>query len=88
MLNKSIRFCFKFSLIISSIISAVIAYIALDHNPMGEYCTPITDIRCDIIWANLLPLILIWFLVLFALLMIITSTVIFMRHKISKSGKG
>ena len=84
MLTISVKFCFKFSIIISSIVSIVIAYVALDHNPMGEYCIPISDIKCDIVWSNILPLISIWFLLLFTILMILTNFIRFIQKKYSK----
>jgi len=51
------------SMALSIGVCAVIGYIAIEHNPMGQYCNPISTVECEIVWINILPLLFIWFLV-------------------------
>jgi len=52
-----------FSMALSTGVCVVIGYIAIKHNPMGQYCNPISAVECEIVWSNILPLLFIWFLV-------------------------
>ena len=52
-----------FSMALSTGVCVVIGYIAIEHNPMGQYCNLISAVECEIVWANILPLLFIWFLV-------------------------
>ncbi len=69
------------SLLLSLTISVIIISIALDHNPMGEFCEysekRILERDCQINWFHLLNLGFIWFLFLFILTSLILFTVRF-----------
>ncbi len=81
MLGISLRTCFLISLIIAIIFSIYVANIAIAHNPMEEYCQYISEMECDIVWINLVPLLLIWFSVIFFSILI---ALIFFRIIVQK----
>ena len=66
--------------LIAALVSVLIMYIALDHNPMGEYCEwpdiPNAE-QCDIQWGRLLILGFIWFTAAFAVVSLIEAVSIF-----------
>ena len=74
------------SLSAAFIVSLLIGYIALDHNPMGEFAeyNHLTGQK-TIQWNNLLPLTGIWFAMVFAICLVACSFVFFITHCFSSS---
>jgi len=64
-LNITFRPCLVFSLIVAAIFCLYIGNVAIGHNSMEEYCRYVNETECDIVWQNLLPLLLFWFVVIF-----------------------
>jgi len=83
MLSLNIRHCLTISIILSILVCIVVGYVALDHNPMGEFCNPVSSNNCDIIWINFVPLLIIWFAISFIVSMIILLALRYMIQKIS-----
>jgi len=83
---------FKFFLIvsisISFVLSVVIMQIALDHNPMGEYCYSPDDQSsnqdCIIDWSHLISLGSINFFGIFALLIVVYFIFLLPFHLINR----
>jgi len=75
-----------FSSILAIIFSIIVMYIALDHNPMGEYCefveTPHSQGKCDINWPHLLTLGGISFAWIFIIFLSVLSISIFAYQRI------
>ena len=65
MLNITFRACLLFSLILAITFCLYIGNIAIDHNSAEEYCKYTTETECTIVWTNLLPLLLFWFVIIF-----------------------
>ena len=67
----------------SLVIAIVFVYMALDHNPMGEYCTPISEEECDINFMAILPIFVLWYAVVFSVLAIIKILyyAVFLRNR-------
>ena len=79
------------SCVVAMIIAGVIMYIALDHNPMGEYCEfiaqPHKDGECVIQWAHLLYLGGATFMWVFLFTSVALSAIVFihrvLKHKLN-----
>jgi len=74
----------KISFVISgffaAIVSFVILYIALDHNPMETYCKYAPDGECTPVFGSLIGLCLTWFVTIFVILTpIIYAAMSFLR---------
>ena len=74
------------SLFVSIIVSSFVGYAALDHNPMGEFCAPVSDTQCKIVWGNFSPLLVSWFLVVFVVVVIFLSVIRYGYYKIANKG--
>jgi len=72
MLNITFRACLLFSLILTIIFCLYIGNIAINHNSMEEYCRYISEDECVIVWKNLSPLLLFWFVIIFTSSLIIS----------------
>jgi len=77
-----------FSSILAIIFSVIVMYIALDHNPMGEYCefveSPHSQGECVINWPHLLILGGISFAWIFIISLFVLSISIFAYQRIIK----
>ncbi len=71
MLNITYKGAVIFSAILAILFSLYIGKSAIDHNPTEIYCKFIDQTECHIVWKNLLPLFLTWFMVVFTPLFVI-----------------
>jgi len=84
-MQKKSLFLIKTILVIALLpslsISIITMYIALDHNPMGEFCKypekRILETECQINWIHLFNLGFTWFVLLFILTSFVILTVKF-----------
>jgi len=76
-----------FSMAVSISVCIVIGYIAIQHNPMGQYCKPISAIECEIVWANIFPLLSMWFLVIGVPTILTLSSVNYVVNKSTRAIK-
>lgn len=81
--NKVIVLCL--TTFVGLVASAIVGYIALDHNPMEEYCVYIVQNSvCEIVWSSLLPLLATWFIIGTVLGLIISLLVVFVLKQKDK----
>jgi hypothetical protein len=71
-----IKWIVSIAALIAALVSIIMMRIALDHNPMGEYCEwpdiPNAE-QCDIQWGRLLLLGAIWFTATFTVASLIET---------------
>lgn len=75
MLNITYKGSVIFSIIVAILFSLYIGKSAIDHNPTEIYCKFINQTECHVVWKNLLPLLLTWFIIIFTPLFVISFTV-------------
>ena len=86
--NRFIKISITVIVIMSMVISILIMLVAIDHNPMQEYCI-LNDKTNEykILWSNLLPLGGLWFILAFLIGAVIASFVWFAINIIEKKNK-
>lgn len=68
--------------IFSSIVSSIMSYIAVDHNPMETYCKYDTNTGCTLVLSNVAGLWLTWFFAIFFALSLISIITVFLYRKL------
>gem|GEM_PF-5164064 len=84
MLNITFKSAVVFSAIFALLVCLYIGKSAIDHNPTEIYCKFINQTECNIVWGNLLPLLLTWFVVVFTPLLVVSFTIRAIYRKLKK----
>ena len=77
---KQLKYSMLFSFIVSLLISLIIVFIALLHNPQGEFY----NYDNNIVWSSVLGLLFSWLIIIFVILEILSLAILYFRKKVSK----